>query len=88
MERTGHRSLEGVHSYKRTCDDQRVALSDIQIRKRPGQDDRQRVNRDKHCTLNTVGDSQNALDLQYSTQSAFSFNLTSCGSVNINFHRH
>ena len=88
MEKTGHRSLEGVRSYKRTCDDQRVALSDILNRKRPRQDNRQGVEQDKHCTSNTVGDSQNALDLQYSTQSAFSFNLISCGSVNINFHRH
>ena len=29
MERTGHRSLEGVHSYKRTSDAQREAPSDI-----------------------------------------------------------
>ena len=29
MERTGHRSLEGVCSYKRTSDDQRKTLSDI-----------------------------------------------------------
>ena len=29
MERTGHRSLEGVRSYKRTSDDQRESLSDI-----------------------------------------------------------
>ena len=29
MERTGHRSLEGVRSYKRTSDAQREALSDI-----------------------------------------------------------
>ena len=29
MERTGHRSLEGVRSYKRTSDEQREALSDI-----------------------------------------------------------
>ena len=29
MERTGHRSLDGVRSYKRTSDEQRVALSDI-----------------------------------------------------------
>ena len=29
MERTGHCSLEGVRSYKRTSDDQREALSDI-----------------------------------------------------------
>ena len=36
MERTGHRSLEGVRSYKRTSDQQREALSDILNRpKRP-----------------------------------------------------
>ena len=29
MERTGHRSLDGVRSYKRTSDCQRLALSDI-----------------------------------------------------------
>ena len=29
MERTGHRSLEGVRSYKRTSDQQRETLSDI-----------------------------------------------------------
>ena len=29
MERTGHRSLDGVRSYKRTSDSQREALSDI-----------------------------------------------------------
>ena len=29
MERTGHRSVEGVRSYKRTSDQQRQALSDI-----------------------------------------------------------
>ena len=29
MERTGHRSLEGVRSYKRTSEEQREALSDI-----------------------------------------------------------
>ena len=28
MERTGHRSLDGVRSYKRTSDEQRVVLSD------------------------------------------------------------
>ncbi len=29
MERTGHRSIEGVRSYKRTSDTQREALSNI-----------------------------------------------------------
>ena len=34
MERTGHRSVEGVRSYNRTSEEQRLALSDIMI-KRP-----------------------------------------------------
>ena len=33
MEKTGHRSLEGVRSYKRTSTEQREALSDIMNRK-------------------------------------------------------
>ena len=33
MERTGHRSVDGVRSYKRTSDDQRLALSNILNRK-------------------------------------------------------
>ncbi len=35
MERTGHRSLEGVRTYKRTSSEQREALSDILNRKHP-----------------------------------------------------
>ena len=35
MERTGHRSIDGVRSYKRTSEDQREALSDILNRKTP-----------------------------------------------------
>ena len=33
MERTGHRSVDGVRSYKRTSDEQRMTLSDILTRK-------------------------------------------------------
>ena len=29
MERTGHRSIEGVRNYKRTCNGQREATSDV-----------------------------------------------------------
>lgn len=89
MERTGHRSLEGVRSYKRTCDEQRIALSDILNRKKPRQDDLQVSElKPKICQVRGTEESQNALDIQYSAQSAFNFNLTSCGTVNINFHRH
>ena len=35
MERTGHRSIEGVRSYKRTSETQREVLSDILNRKVP-----------------------------------------------------
>ena len=38
MERTGHRSLEGVRNYKRTSDMQREALSDILNSKKPRMD--------------------------------------------------
>lgn len=39
MERTGHRSLEGVRSYKRTSEQQREALSDILNNKVPRVED-------------------------------------------------
>lgn len=39
MERTGHRSLEGVRAYKRTSEEQREVLSDILNRKEPRIDD-------------------------------------------------
>ena len=35
MERTGHKSTDGVRSYKRTSESQREALSDILNRKKP-----------------------------------------------------
>ena len=35
VERTGHRSLEGIRSYKRTSDSQREAVSDILNSKQP-----------------------------------------------------
>ena len=35
MERTGHRSLEGVRNYKRTSDMQRETLSDILNTRKP-----------------------------------------------------
>ena len=35
MEKTGHRSLEGVRSYKRTSNEQRETLSDVMNRKVP-----------------------------------------------------
>ena len=35
MERTGHRSIEGVHSYKRTSEGHREALSDVLNKKAP-----------------------------------------------------
>ena len=39
MERTGHHSLEGVRSYKRTSDKQREALSNLLNRQVPSPSD-------------------------------------------------
>ena len=89
MERTGHRSLDSVWSYKRTCDKQRITLSDILNRKKRCQDNPQESQLEpQSCWVQGIEESQNALDIRYSAQSAFDFNLTSCGTVNINFHHH
>ena len=29
MSHTGHRSVDGVHSYKRVCEDQKKSVSDV-----------------------------------------------------------
>ena len=88
MERTGHRSLDSVWSYKRTCDKQRITLSDILNRKKRCQDNPQESQLEpQSCWVQGIEESQNALDIRYSAQSAFDFNLT-CGTVNINFHHH
>ena len=36
MERTGHRSLEGVRSYKRTDEQQQIAVSNVLQQNAPG----------------------------------------------------
>ncbi len=88
MERTGHRSLEGVRSYKRTSDSQREAVSDI-------------LNRKKPCLENTAVDCQSssgsAIQAQ-NTANAHSIETTvkntipggiyfsSCSSVAVNIH--
>lgn len=85
MERTVQRSLEGVRSYKRTCDKQRIALSDILNRKKTRQDNPQESQLEpQSCRVQGTEESQNALDTLYSAHSAFNFNPTSCGTVNIN----
>ena len=54
MERTGHRSLEGVRSYKRTSNEQRETLSDILNNKVP------RI--DKHLAVAEVQDQLQVYD--------------------------
>ena len=86
MERTGHRSLEGVRTYKHTSKQQRAAILDI-------------LNLKKQCLESSDHTQQQAAhtthslslnDTRYSqdTAHAFSFNVSSCGTVNINFNSH
>ena len=97
MERTGHRSLEGIRSYKRTSKEQRMALSDILNCKKPCLDRNMTANDHSLqapslasvCTSQSVSRSVNDT-FQYSSKTAhaFNFNLSSCGTVNINFNSH
>ena len=88
MERTGHRSLDGVRSYKRTNDTQREALSDILNRKTP------RLEQPHPLALTPANPSQGLhLDLttntQANTQNSTSglFHFTSCSNITININK-
>ena len=85
MERTGHCSLEGVRTYKRTSKQQRAAISDIlnlkkQCLESPDPTQQQAAHATHSLSLNDT--------YQYSqdTAHAFNFNVSSCGTVNINFN--
>ena len=95
MERTGHRSLEGVRSYKRTTDTQREALSNILNSKRPRVE-----NTTSSCTCTTSKvDNLFQTDIpvpqtcttnmQANIQSTTpgSFHFTSCSSITININQ-
>lgn len=96
MERTGHRSLEGVRTYKRTSDVQREALSDILNSKKPRVDGNTSAvavpvypsashNPHQEPPLLPV---MNAANVQTTTKNCIpgAFYFNSCSSVTINMH--
>ena len=95
MERTGHRSLEGVRNYKRTSDMQREALSDILNHKKPRVDETTNT-AVAVCPSSSYNPKQepssfpvmNTADVQTTTKNCIpgAFYFTSCSSVTINMH--
>ena len=96
MERTGHGSLEGVRTYKRTSDVQREALSDILNSKKPRVDGNTSAvavpvypstshNPDREPPLLPV---MNAANVQTTTKNCIpgAFYFNSCSSLTINMH--
>ena len=88
MERTGHRSLEDVRSYKRTSDTQCQALSDILNCSKKTRTD---SSSNEICTVPTLpavasstSSIQNTIDVSNTIPGAFYFH--SCQSVTINMH--
>ena len=86
MERTGHRSLENVRSYKRTSDTQCQALSDILNCSKKTRTD---SSSNEICTVPTLpavasstSSIQNTIDISNTIPGAFYFH--SCQSVTIN----
>ena len=75
MERTGHCSIEGVRSYKRTSDDQRRALSNLLNRKETTSTVNESTTAEQHNSNTTDSDSHG-------------LNLASASFANctINFH--
>ena len=88
MERTGHRSLEDVRSYKRTSDTQCQALSDILNCSKKTRTD---SSSNEICTVPTLpavasstSSIQNTTDVSNTIPGGFYFH--SCQSVTINMH--
>ena len=90
MERTGHRSIEGVRSYKRTTNKQTEAVSDI-LSKRQCREvaiSEPTRNKDNVCSLpeSTVTSNTMAISLPSYTSKSGAFYFSSCTNVNINFN--
>ena len=98
MERTGHRSLEGVRTYKRTSSEQQVALSDVLNRAKKPATGQSCVS--PHGTSDQLAplpprcdsESNNSVYNQLLSQNFTSgsipghFNFQSCSSINITFN--
>ena len=87
MEMTGHRSLEGVRSYKRISDEQREVLSDILSNKVPriGENSQavmpyqeQRIPATQQQTNIHTNNTKNSLP--------GTFNFNSCDTINFHVH--
>ena len=75
MERTGHQSLEGIQSYKRTSADQKEIVSDILINTTK-----------KQCTENTLMPIASNTASVHQSQNASLPAFNQCGSVTININ--
>jgi len=78
MQRTGHRSIEAVRSYKRPSNEQLIHVSDILYNN---------SNAKKPCSSNSHVDfnSTKTLSLECSNDETPVFNISSCSSVTINY---
>ena len=86
MERTGHRSLEGIRSYKRTSDEQREAVSDILSNKKPCTE----IALSENACVTPEVQNQNTANISlpsYISKSG-AFYFSSCTNVNINFNNY
>ena len=102
MSHTGHRSVDGVRSYKRISDEQKKAVSGIlsstctKVNNKPVELDRPEIpkrmklaeNKDQVESVTSQTNTNMTLaNLQSSNASCTpSFNFTSCSSVTINYH--
>ncbi len=88
MERTGHRSVDGIRTYKRTTNEQQIALSDTLNRaKKPRQDTVLPVMSAPNAEPSTAAEHQTVMGVSNKMVSAsipghFSFN--SCPNITIN----
>ena len=92
MERTGHRSLEGVRSYKRTSSEQKEVVSDILSNANKRQCTEMPGNAGEVCASTATVPSEFAMTNftenislpSYSSSKSGAFNFSACTNVNIN----
>ncbi len=101
MERTGHRSIEGIRSYKRTSSDQQENISDLLHGKKPCMDLVPAANKQplvpalplvtpptlpSSCSQVVTSNISAPQTSSSKNDHAGAFYLTSCSNVSINFH--
>lgn len=89
MSHTGHRSIEGVRSYKRISEEQKKSVSGILSSRSDQRESHKKMNLDveQDQTITLSSQETNSMTLSHiaSTSSTPSFNFSGCSNITINY---